>query len=56
MIYLSAFAGYGPDSIINSPSFFKGCGDNTAAQLSYAEVRNYGQSDRQVCVDDVQLV
>ena len=55
-LYLTAFAGYGTGTIINNPAFFKGCGDNTPQQLASFEVRNYGQSDRLVCMDDIELI
>ncbi|KXZ48619.1 hypothetical protein GPECTOR_26g522 [Gonium pectorale] len=55
-IYLSAFAGYGPTSMINNAKYFKGCGDNTVQELTYIEIRNYHNSAQNMCVDHVQLV
>ncbi|GLC42561.1 hypothetical protein PLESTM_001350900 [Pleodorina starrii] len=54
-VYLSAFAGFGPTSIINNAKYFKGCGGNDVNQLTYMEIRNYRNSAMNLCVDDVRL-
>ncbi|KAG2491251.1 hypothetical protein HYH03_010458 [Edaphochlamys debaryana] len=54
-VYMSAFAGYGPSSVINNSDYFLGCGGNSPEQLEYVEVRNYRDNAEPMCVDRVQL-
>ncbi|EFJ48836.1 hypothetical protein VOLCADRAFT_90501 [Volvox carteri f. nagariensis] len=54
-VYFSAFAGFGPTSIINNAKYFKGCGGNTVQDLNYIEIRNYRNSAENLCVDNVRL-
>ncbi|KAG2440189.1 hypothetical protein HXX76_004302 [Chlamydomonas incerta] len=55
-VYLSAFAGYGPNSVINNANYFRGCGGNAVSQLNYVEVRNYRSTAVDMCVDHIMLV
>ncbi|KAG2454946.1 hypothetical protein HYH02_000774 [Chlamydomonas schloesseri] len=54
-VYLSAFAGYGPRSVINNANYFRGCGGNTVGELNYVEVRNYRSTAVDMCVDHIAL-
>lgn len=54
-VFLSAFAGFGPTSVINNAQFFKGCGNNDVGELSNIDIRNFNANPQTVCLDHLQL-